>query len=224
MEFTLLWAALTAVAFGKLGTRLWSDRLPDRPTDRLIGAAAVGLITGRLASMVTQGINPIANPLDIIIVRGGVHTGAATIGALVGFLWVGKWRLAELDAIAPSALFALAGWHVGCLWRGACLGSSSDLPWAWSGPGSMITRHPVELYTALGLTAAAWLIAALPWRFLMKAASALLAAGLIRWATEPLRPSITGGPTAWYLTAMGLGLGLILLGPFLEVRFSRRST
>lgn len=205
MEFTLLWAALTAVVFAWAGTRIWDERLPDHPTDRIIGAATGGLVAGRLTAMILQGINPLANPLDIIIVRGGVHTGAATIGAIVTYLWSGKWRLEHLDATAPAALLGLAGWHSGCLWRGACLGSESSLPWAWAGPGSQITRHPVEIYAAIGLIAAAWLVSRLPWRLLARSGSALALAGLIRLATEPMRPSITGGPIGWYVAAIVVG-------------------
>ena len=164
MEFTLLWAALTGVAFAWAGTKLWSERLPDHPTDRIIGAAAAGLAVGRLVAMITQGINPLLHPLDILLVRGGVHSGAATVGAVVAYLWASKWTIEFLDATAPAALFGLAGWHAGCLWRGACLGTASDLPWAWAEPGSLISRHPVELYAAVGLATAAWLVSRMPWR------------------------------------------------------------
>lgn len=205
MEFTLLWAALTAVAFALLGTRIWDERLPDHPTDRLIGAATGGLIAGRLTAMIVQGINPLLNPMDIIIVRGGVHTGAATIGAIFTYLWSGKWRLEHLDATAPAALAGLAGWHAGCLWRGACLGSESTLPWAWAEPGSAIMRHPVELYAALALVAAALLVSRLPWHLLARSGAALALTGVIRLATEPMRPSITGGPLGWYVAAIVVG-------------------
>lgn len=216
MEFTLLWAALTGVAFAYLGTRIWSERLPDHPTDRMVGAAAVGLLAGRLTAMILQGINPLTNPGDILIVRGGVHTGAAAIGAIVTFLWAVKWRLPYLDAVAPAALFGLAGWHAGCLWRGACLGTSSELIWAWTEPGSTVTRHPVELYAALGLVLAAWLVSRLPWRLLTRAGAALALAGLVRLATEPMRPSITGGPVWWYAGAIAFGILAIWLGPKLR--------
>lgn len=224
MEFTLLWAALTGIGFGWLGTRLWNERLPDRPTDRLIGAAAVGLIVGRLTAMILQGINPIAHPLDIIIVRGGVHTGAAVIGAVVGFLWADKWRLMDLDAIAPAALFALSGWHLGCVWRGACLGTVSDLPWAWAESTSSIARHPVEIYAAIGFGVAAWLVSKLSWRLLRRAGSGLAIAGCLRLFTEPMRPSITGGPVAWYVIAIVIGLVVALYGARLEGRFAQTST
>lgn len=213
MEFTLLWAALTAVGFTWVGTRLWPEGLPEHPADRLIGAAAGGLLVGRLVAMMLHGTNPFTHLGDILIVRGGVHTGAATIGAVVTYLWSVKWRYQYLDATAAAAVLGLAGWHAGCLWRGACLGTVSHLPWAWSEPGSAITRHPVELYAALALVAAAFLAARLPRRPLVRAGAALALAGLVRLATEPLRPSLTGGPVVWYLAAVVVGVVAIVLGP-----------
>lgn len=224
MEFTLLWAASTAIGFSWVGTRLWSDRLPDHPTDRMIGAAAGGLIVGRLVAMMVQGINPLIHPLDVLIVRGGVHTGADAIGAIVTYLWTGKWRIANLDATAPAAVLGLAGWHAGCLWRGACLGTASDLPWAWAEPGSAVTRHPVELYAAFGLTAAAWLISRLPWRLLTRAGSALVLVGLVRFLTEPMRLRLSGGPVGWYLAAVVLGGLTVWFGPRIGNRLSTAPT
>jgi prolipoprotein diacylglyceryltransferase len=205
MEFTLLWAALTAVAAIWVAARIWPDRLPDHPTDRLIGAAAVGMLVGRLTAMVIQGVNPLTNLGNILLVRGGVHTGAATLGAIGAFVWANKGKLRDLDSVAPLALVGLAGWQAGCLWRDACLGTVSNLPWAWSQTTSSITRHPTELYAALGMLAAAWLVSRLSWRPFLRAGTALALAGLVRLLTEPLRPSVTGGPTGWYMAAVVVG-------------------
>ena len=213
MEFTLLWAALTAVGFAWLGTRIWPERLPDHATDRMVGAAAAGLLVGRLSAMLLQGTNPLSNPGDILIVRGGVHTGTATAAAIATYLWAAKWKVAYLDATSPAALMGLGGWHAGCLWRNACLGSGSELPWAWAQEGSLISRHPVELYTAVGLMIAAWLVSRLPWRLLTKSGVALALAGLVRLLTEPMRPSITGGPVVWYIAAIVVGLAAATIGP-----------
>ncbi|MEA1903324.1 MAG: prolipoprotein diacylglyceryl transferase family protein [Actinomycetota bacterium] len=212
MEFTLLWAALTGVVFAWIGTKIWSEGLPDHPADRMIGAAAGGLLIGRLTEMFLQGINPITNPLDILIVRGGVHTGMASLGAVTAYLWSAKWNLRYLDATAPAALFGLAGWHAGCVWRGACLGTESAHPWAWAQDGSAITRHPVELYAALGFVIAAFVVAKLSSALLVRTGTALALAGLIRLATEPMRPSITGGPVGWYMGAIVVGLVIAAVG------------
>lgn len=212
MEFTLLWAVLTAVVLTWLGLRIWSDGVPEEGFDRLIGAGVVGLVVGRVAAMALQGINPITNPTDLIIIRGGVHTGAATIAFIAMLSWSTRSTRGALDALAPAILLGLAGWHTGCLWRGACLGIPGELPWAWALEGSNVTRHPVELYAAVGLVMAAWLVSRLGWRLWLRAGVALAAIAAIRLITEPLRPSITGGPTTWYWAGVAVGLVAVAAG------------
>ena len=213
MEFTLLWAVLTAAALGWIGPRIWPDRVPDHAFDRLIGAAVAGLAVGRLTAMLSQGINPLTDPGDILVIRGGVHTGAAAVTFIATLYWTTREDHSALDSLAPSVLLALAGWHAGCMWRGACLGAASDLPWAWALEASDTTRHPVEIYAALGLALAAWGVSRLGWRIWVRAGVALAAAAALRLVTEPVRPSITGGPVGWYVAGMAVGAGLAMLGP-----------
>lgn len=218
MEFTLLWAALTAVALTWAGLRLWPDRVPDNAFDRLLGAAVAGLVTGRLAAMAAQGINPLTNPGDILIIRGGVLTGVAASTFVLVLYWSTRSQRGALDAVAPAVVLGLAGWHGGCLWRQACLGAQSDLPWAWALEGSAISRHPVELYAALGLAVAAWLLSRVGWRPGLRFGVALAVVAGIRLATEPLRPSITGGPVIWYAAGMLAGVLAVVMGPRLASR------
>lgn len=212
MELTLLANALTAGGAVWIANRLLRPTV-DRPTDLLIGAAAVGLLVGRLAAMIGAGVNPLLRPGDILVVRGGVSTGFATLGALAALGWTLRHDLPRaLDQLAPAALAGLAGWHGGCLWRGTCLGTAADVPWAMTTTGSAVGRHPVELYAAVGLivaAAAVWRLPARPW---LRAGIGLGLAGGIRLATDPLRVSIVGGPTAWYLSAVLVGLGVAALG------------
>ena len=155
MEFTLLFAAATGLAGVWIANRLLKERLPawlEKPTDLVVGSAAAGMLIGRLAAMIGDGVNPIANPGDILLVRGGVSTGFASMGALAAMAWAMRHHLpAAFDVLAPSALAGLSGWHAGCVWRSGCLGTASDLPWAMTVPGSTVGRHPVELYAAVGL-------------------------------------------------------------------------
>lgn len=213
MEFTLLWAALTGGAAAWAGTRVWARDMPKDAFDLLLSSALVGLLAGRLAAMVVQGINPLANPVDVILVRGGVHTGAAATAALAALGWRARHDLLTLDAVAAPALLGLAGWHAGCLWRGSCLGTVSSLPWSWAQPGSELTRHPVALYTAALLVAGAIVVASLRRRPLLRSGVALAAAGLARLLTEPMRLGIGGGPEAWYAAAAVAGLLAAWNGP-----------
>lgn len=224
MEFTLLWAALTAVVLAWVGLRVWPERVPDNAFDRLVGAGLAGLVAGRLTAMIVQGVNPLTSPGDIIVIRGGVHTGAAALLFVVTLAWTTRTSLHALDALAPATLLALAGWHAGCLWRGACLGAVSDLPWAWALPGSEMTRHPVEVYAAIGLAIGAWLVSRLGWPPWLRAGLALCLVSVIRLLTEPLRPSITGGPVGWYLAGVVLGVVIATTGPALARAATRAPT
>ena len=206
MEFTLLWAALTAFAAAFVTIWLTKPGVPDRPFDRVIGAAVAGIAVGRIAAVLMQGTNPLTNPGELLIIRGGVDTVFASLSGVAFLVWPLRRMPAALDAIAPAVLAALAGWHGGCLWRSACLGTISDLPWARALPGSDITRHPVELYAAIVLLAGAWtikLITRLPGT---AAATAVFWAGLARLATEPFRPSLGAGLSWFYALAMVTGL------------------
>jgi prolipoprotein diacylglyceryltransferase len=216
MEFTLLWAAVTGVGLALLMAG-WEKRLGLIPaetgnlSDLMLGAAVTGLITGRLAAMFLAGTNPLTHPGDIIIVRSGVDTGFASLGALTFVSLTSRRHLAgTIDALGPAAMAGLAGWHAGCLYRGACLGTTSSLPWALAQEGSSVTRHPVEIYAALlfltaSLTLLWWLRRGVPWSGAAGAAAVSMA-GAIRLATEPLRPSLGPGPIGWYLAAVGIGM------------------
>ena len=212
MEFTLL----GAVAFAVVPLYLvlyWEAKRGNAAEctrdlwEIAITAAVVGVFVGRIAAMLGDGVNPLTNPADILIVRGGVATGPAAVGALVAVAWMGRAELWQVvDGLAAGALAGLGGWHAGCVVRDACLGTPSDLPWAIAQSGGTVTRHPVEIYAAILLLVAAAAVAT--WRRLrfppvgVAAGVALGTAGLVRLATEHLRPSLGGGPILWYLAAL----------------------
>lgn len=221
MELTILWAVLTGIAAAWVGLRVFNERLPERPIDQLITAAIVGLVVGRVTAMLSAGVNPMTHLGDFIIFRGGVATAAATMGFVLTLTWSTRDSPSALDGLAPAVLLALAGWHAGCVWRGTCLGTPSDLPWAWAQTGSVVTRHPVEIYAALGLALGAFLVSKIGWRPWARAGAALAAAAGIRLLTEPLRPSITGGPVAWYLAGLAVAALALVIG---RGRVTARST
>lgn len=223
MEFTLLWQALLGVG-AALGVARLQRRQGLIPAelgigDRIIGAAVVGLLIGRITAMFIQGVNPLLSPSDILIVRGGVDTGAAALAAVVTLAWGLRDNLWwGLDAAAPAALAGLAGWHAGCLFRSACLGAPSTLPWAWAQPGSSIARHPTELYAAV-LLAVASVIAyrsITRWRPGVLAGAALAVAGFSRAITHPLRPALSNTVVAWYVAGIVVGL-LVIISRYLPM-------
>lgn len=217
MEFSLLAAAL--IAFAALYAILWweTGRSDDSGAaralwDTALAAGIAGLVVGRLAAMIQGGSNPLTNPGDVLIVRSGVHPGFAALTALAVASWSSRHRLwPALDALAPAALGGLAAWHGACLVRGACLGTPTGLPWGVAQEGSTVARHPVEIYAALLLLAAAAVLVALRYRSRppgVITALALIAAGAVRWGTEPLRPGIGTGPELWYALAVAAGVVL----------------
>ena len=219
MEFSLLGSAAIAV------TCFWGMLRWEAPRGNAAGctvdlwdvgvtAAIAGVFIGRLAAMVNAGIAPWSDPGQIILVRGGVSTTAAALGAIGVFAIMARRDLpGAADAIAPSALAGLAGWHAGCVTSTSCLGTESSLPWAFGLPGSPVTRHPVEIYAAIALgigamALAAWKRRGRPPRGTV-AGVALVIAGGVRLATEPLRVSLDGGPTPLY--AIGVVAGAVIV-------------
>ena len=219
MEFTLLWSVLLAVL--ALYAVLWWEAKRGNALDCTrdlwdiaLGAAIAGLAVGRVTSMILGGVNPIAHPGDILIVRSGVDTTAASIAALTVFGWLARKDLwATADALAAPVMAGLAGWHASCTMRDICAGTPGDLPWAITTPGGSVGRHPVEMYAAMLLIIAAVGLAL--WKRRVPKAgvvgsSALFVASLIRLITEPLRLSLGSGPWPWYLTATVIGAGVLV--------------
>jgi len=216
MEFTLLGAAALAAAAAWL--MLWwearhgnADRCSGNLWETVLLAAMAGLFIGRLATMLANGTNPLTNPGDVVLVRGGVSTMVAPLAAMAVFLIASRREpVAMSDGIAAAALAGLAGWHSGCLVRDACLGTATDLPWALTQQGSNVGRHPVELYAAVLFAIAAVAIAA--WKAHgrpppgVPASLAVAAAAAIRLVTEPMRPSLGGGPVWFYAACIVAGL------------------
>ena len=218
MEFTLLWAALTGIGGLYLALRWMARRdvvLCVRDLwDIALGAGVAGLAVGRLAAMIRHGVNPVAHPGDILLIRAGVDTVAASVAALGAAAWLARRDLrGQLDAMAPAVLVGLAGWHLGCAFRESCLGTASSLPWAWAQSGSGMTRHPVELYTAALLLIGGHFLFRVRLRYPAPgiiAGAALAGAGLVRLLTEPMRVSLFGGPVAWYAAAGAAGTALVV--------------
>ncbi|MCL1592832.1 MAG: prolipoprotein diacylglyceryl transferase [Actinomycetia bacterium] len=220
MEFSLLGSAAIGV-FGFWIMLRWEAKRGNAAGcavdlwDAGLVAATSGLFIGRIVAMIQDGINPLTNPLQIILIRSGVSTVAVVAGTLTVFAYVARRSLVDAaDGIAPAALMGLAGWHAGCLATGSCLGTESSLAWASPLPGSDITRHPVEIYAAIALGVAS--IALALWKQYGRpplgsiTGAAILSAAGIRLATEPMRISLAGGPVLLYGAGVVIGIGLIV--------------
>ncbi len=217
MEFTLLAAAAIGVGGFWLMLR-WEAKRGNAVGcavdlwDTGLTAGAVGLLIGRLAAMIQVGINPISDPAQIILVRSGVSTPAASVAAVLMFVFLArKSLLPTADAIGPSVLAGLAGWHLGTVVTGSWLGTVSNLPWSQTAPGSSVTRHPVEIYAFLLYLGAAIGLAVWKQRgrppLGVPSGLTLAAAGGVRLVTESVRISLSGGPLWLYVAATLAGLG-----------------
>jgi prolipoprotein diacylglyceryltransferase len=220
MEFTLLAAAAMGVG-GFWSMLRWEAKRGNAAGcsldlwDAGLTSGAVGLLVGRLMAMAQVGINPFADPAQIILVRSGISTAGASIAALLMFGFLArKSFLASADAIGPSVLAGLAGWHAGAVVIGSWLGTVSDLPWAQAAEGSDITRHPVELYAAVLYVIVAFAIATWKQRgrppLGAPAGLSLGGAGAVMLVTEPVRISLAGGPVWLYASAVIAGVALTL--------------
>jgi len=220
MEFTLLGSVAIAVVimYGVLlfeGGRTNAADCTKDVWDALIAAVVVGVVIGRLTAMISAGTSPLSHPGDILIVRAGVDTIAASVAAVATYSFVTRndpWWLA--DAAAPAAIAGLAGWHGGCIVRDACLGTPSDLPWAVAQTGSLVSRHPVEIYTALLLLVTAGLT--IWWKLHRPRPGVVAALGVAsvataRLVTEPLRLGLGGDLLWWYTIALVTALAVLAL-------------
>jgi prolipoprotein diacylglyceryltransferase len=220
MEFTLLGSVAIAVVimYGVLrfeGGRTNAADCTKDVWDALISAMVVGVIVGRLTAMISAGTNPVSHLGDILIVRAGVDTVAASVASVATYSFFTRHDPLWLaDAAAPAAIAGLAGWHGGCVVRDACLGTPSDLPWAVAQAGSVVSRHPVEIYTALLLLATAGVF--LWWKRRRPRPGVIAALGVAsvaaaRLVTEPLRPGLGGDLVWWYIIAVVAALSVLVL-------------
>lgn len=217
MEFTLLAAAALAMVALSLMLRLAPARgitieFSRGLADPAYSAIGFGLLVGRLAAMIVQGTNPVTHLGDILIIRGGVSTGVGSLAALAAWLYSTRSEARRSgDGVAVAALIGLAGWHAGCLFRDACAGTTSAVPWAITVSGSAVGRHPVELYAAALLLLAAVVLSRMTTGSGRMAGWALAASAGARLVTEPVRLSLGTGPVGWYAAGVVAGVVVVLV-------------
>jgi hypothetical protein len=126
--------------------------------DTSLGALMIGLVAGRLTSVLIDDPSSIGRINDVMIVRSGVEFWA---GAGAGTAWI-VWR-ARREGVAPRrrlaaltapALVAWACYEATCLLRDGCAGPVS--PFGLHPPGLVERMFPVGLAMAAGAGLAAW--------------------------------------------------------------------
>ena len=91
MEFTLLGAAAiaAAAAYGMLwweAKRGNAARCAGNLWETALVSVVAGIFVGRLIAMLIDGVNPLAHPMDVMLVRSGVSTVGAALGTAAVFV------------------------------------------------------------------------------------------------------------------------------------------
>jgi len=123
----------------------------------------VGLLVGRLASVIQDDPATLRRPFDLLLIRGGVEFWPG-LAAVVVAAWVATRRNstspgARLAELAPFALWAYAVYEATCLVRDGCFGPMSSVGLRPGGIG----RPQVPIGVLVGLSAAT--LGAAVWRW-----------------------------------------------------------
>ncbi len=201
-----------------------------RLIDDFIFYGAMGVIIGgRLGyCLFYQPIYFFHNPLDIFKVwHGGMSFHGGMLGVFVGiYIFARKINSTFFilsDFVAPLIPLDLFFGRIGNFINGELIGRvvTSNLPWAMVYPqsGSMLPRHPSELYEALGegiiLTIILWIYASKPRKTGQTSGMFLLCYGCIRFFLEYFRE-----PDAFLVDVVkttGLSMGQWLCVPMIVV-------
>jgi phosphatidylglycerol:prolipoprotein diacylglycerol transferase len=190
--------------------------------DHIWNAGLYGLlatiIVGRLAHGIEFWPAYIMQPLDIVGLNAQAFLWGP--GALAGLL-VAAWYIHRhklpwatvLDAAAPGVLAGLIIANLGALLAGNDVGTPATLLWAVEIWG--VSRHPVQLYAALGeLIALAVVLHALckPSRPGTAALLGLVGWGLTTWLVEPFRAessAVVTGIRLWQVIGLAAALAAL---------------
>jgi len=166
----------------------------------------------------------LAHPLEIFYVwQGGMSFHGGMLGVLASQLWFVRTRqrpwLQVMDFIAPCVPTGLLAGRVGNFINGELWGRFSlpDLPWGmvFPGSGSMLPRHPSQLYQVLMegllLFVLLWLYARKPRKMGQVSAAFLFGYGVFRFIAEFFRePDDFLG-----ILALGMSMGQWLCVPMI---------
>ena len=200
----------------KYGHPFLTSKLLD---DFLFYGALGVVIGGRLGyCLFYQPTYYLANPLDILKTwTGGMSFHGGLIGVLVAiFIFARKHKstfFVMSDFVAPLVPFGLFFGRIGNFINGELFGrfSSPDLPWGMIFPasGSMLPRHPSQLYEAFGegvvLLLVLWVYACKPRKVGQISGIFLITYGVVRFCLEYFREPDSFA--IWVQQSTGLSLG-----------------
>ena len=130
---------------------------PEKAWDMVFMAVIGGILGAKLYYMLLNFDRLVADPMTLILARGGLvwYGGFALASALV--LWeVHRSKLPmgqAVDASAPALALAYAVGRIGCFLVGDDYGKPTDLPWGIAfpkgSPPTTVPVHPTQLYEVL---------------------------------------------------------------------------
>jgi phosphatidylglycerol:prolipoprotein diacylglycerol transferase len=214
--------------------------LTEKGLDDLLFYGVLGVVLGgRLGQVLFYDPGYyLEHPAEILAVwKGGMSFHGGLIGVLAAVtLWARKHQvpwLAATDYIAPLVPLGLAFGRIGNFINGELWGRVADpsLPWAMVFPqaGDILSRHPSQLYQALG---EGLLLFVILWLYARKArpvgavSGAFLAGyGAFRFLAEYFREPDAGILGLSYFISMGqwLSLPMIAVGVIMLARTCRKS-
>jgi phosphatidylglycerol:prolipoprotein diacylglycerol transferase len=223
-----IWLGSMRVRLPQFADRGWTRRDVE---DMLFYGVLGVIVGGRLGYVLFYKPGYyLANPLEALMVwRGGLafHGGLLGVTAAMA-LWArqhGRSFLDVMDVVAPCVPTGIAAVRVGNFINGELWGRAADasLPWAMAFPqsGSMLPRHPSQLYQVAGegllLFVCLWWYSRKPRATGQVAAAFVFGYGVLRFCAEYFRePDSFLGLLAlnmsmgqWLCVPMiGLGAGL----------------
>ncbi|MCZ2290343.1 MAG: prolipoprotein diacylglyceryl transferase [Burkholderiales bacterium] len=244
------WYGLTYLAAFGLFTGLASLRVKKpwyaaagwtrRDVEDLLFYGVLGVVIGgRLGyALFYKPAEYLAHPAEILMVwRGGMSFHGGLLGVMLALAWFARSRhrrfFEVMDVVAPCVPTGLACGRIGNFINGELWGRAADpsLPWAMAFPqsGSMIARHPSQLYQfaleGLLLFVLLWWYGSKPRATGQVSAAFLFGYGVFRFIAEYFRE-----PDAFLgLLALGMSMGqwlcvpMIIGGALLWVWFGRQA-
>ena len=230
-----LWLAALRVRRPQYANTGWTRR----DVEDMLFYGVVGVVLGgRIGyALFYKPGHYLANPAEILMVwKGGMSFHGGLIGVILAMAWFAHLRrrsfLQVMDVVAPCVPTGLAAVRGGNFINGELWGRATDasVPWAMAFPqsGSMVARHPSQIYQllleGLLLFVLLWLYARRDRATGQVAAEFVFGYGVLRFVAEYFRePDNFLG-----LLALGMSMGqwlcvpMIVLGAGLWAWFGRR--
>jgi phosphatidylglycerol:prolipoprotein diacylglycerol transferase len=189
--------------------------LPVDPYIDLIFVILLAGVVGGRAWYIAEFPQEFSSPLEwIYFWKGGLSFFGGLLGAFLAFLGLQVKRRLPIwetaDFFAPVLPLSLGLVRLGCFCAGCCYGHPTELPWGTTSPLAPLTAtplHPTQLYEASFLFLLSGLLFWVEDRGRFKpgmvATSLMLAYGLYRLLTNPLRGDIQPWIGAWSANDLG---------------------